>query len=109
MKKLFVALLMAVCILTAAACETRPETPEVKTVELSGTVTFASSPLSGVTVTAGEATATTDADGKYQFGELELKGYAVGFAKEGYVSQTIAVTAADFKDGKKVLDVAMKQ
>lgn len=109
MKKLFVALLMAVCILTAAACETRPETPEVKTVELSGTVTFAASPLSGVTVTAGEATATTDADGKYRFGALELKGYAVGFAKEGYVSQTIAVTAADFKDGKKVLDVAMKQ
>lgn len=43
------------------------------------------------------------------FAELELKGHAVGFAKEGYVSQTIAVTAAEFKDGKKVLDVAMKQ
>lgn len=45
-------------------------------------------PLSGVKVTLGGQTVTTDAQGSYQLTLSEAKNYTVSFTKDGYVTQT---------------------
>lgn len=59
------------------------------TFTLSGTVTSGGSPLEGVTVTIGSATATTGADGKYTFDPMPVVAaeQIVKAAKEGYISE----------------------
>ena len=51
---------------------------------IDGKVTADNAPLSGVSVTAGEATATTDDNGQYSLTVKEKKVYTVSFVKEGY-------------------------
>lgn len=57
---------------------------------ISGKVVTENAPLSGVTVTTGDATATTDAEGLYTVTVKDKKTYAVSFTKEGYMDITDA-------------------
>lgn len=58
---------------------------------VTGLVVSGTTPLSGVTVTAGDKTATTDANGLYSL-TLKAKGtYTVSFVKDGYLSLTDGV------------------
>ena len=71
--------------------EKKPEIvvdPAEKTIEyyIAGKVTEGSTALPGVEVKAGEATATTDAEGAYKLTVDSKKAYTVTFTKEGYLS-----------------------
>jgi len=57
---------------------------------ISGKVVTENAPLSGVTVTTGDATATTDVEGLYTVTVKDKKTYAVSFTKEGYMDITDA-------------------
>lgn len=61
----------------------------VPTATVKGTVTSGGSPLQGVTITWGETTATTGADGKYQFEPVALTPAEQKFtaSKDGYISE----------------------
>jgi hypothetical protein len=69
------------------------EDPIAKNIEyyVTGLVVSGTAPLSGVTVTAGDQTATTDANGVYTLTLKSTGTYAVGFAKTGYLSLTDGV------------------
>ncbi len=69
------------------------EDPIAKSIEyyVTGLVVSGTTPLSGVTVTAGDQTATTDADGLYSLTFTSTGTYTVSFAKDGYMSLTDGV------------------
>ena len=81
---------------------------EMKFAAISGVVqNMYGEPMSGVTVTSGTKTTTTNLTGFYQFDQVNVKnGNAlVSFSKEGFAS---VVRAAAFESGKSVrLDAAM--
>lgn len=59
--------------------------------DVSGTVTDGTNPLEDVAVSAGKATATTDASGAFTLAGLPLGAYAVTFHLAGYIDQTVEV------------------
>ncbi len=69
------------------------------TYSISGTVTAGGSGLSGVTVTAGAASATTDASGAFTLGGLAAGSYTVTPSRSGYTfspaSQSVTITSAN--------------
>ena len=75
--------------------------------DIKGTVTDGNAPLAGVavTVTPGNATATTAADGTFTLAAMPLGGYEVTFHLDGYFDQTIGVGVA--ASGPTTMTVAM--
>lgn len=59
---------------------------------IAGKVVADNGALSGVSVTAGNATATTDDKGQYIITVKDKKSYTVSFAKNGYLTITNAIT-----------------
>lgn len=106
LENLFIAGLMGVAVLGTASCSKNDPTPQevvdpAKTLEyyVKGQVVSSDSllSLSGVQVSLGGKTVTTDAQGAYQITLTEAKAYSATFTKEGYVTQTVDVnlTGAD--------------
>ncbi len=62
-------------------------------------------PLPNVTVTAGNETANTDADGRYTLYELTPGSYSVTFTKEGY--KTVVLLAEVVSGSTTTLDATM--
>jgi len=94
--------------LTASEEELEPVldfTMKTEMTRVEGTVTAVGEPEEGVTVTLGDQTATTDADGFYAFEEVVTKAYTMTFEKEGYDSVTKDVTVA--KGDKTVVDTML--
>lgn len=93
-----VGLLLFVAGLGLTNCGKDDKDPEIvvdpveETVEyyIAGKVVAEDAALSGVTVTAGDATATTDDKGQYTVTVKDKKTYAMSFAKNGYKSITDA-------------------
>lgn len=88
------------------------EDPIASSVEyyVSGLVISGTTPLAGVTVTAGNQTATTDANGLYSLTLKDKGTYTVSFSKTGYLSLTdgVAVIPASASNRATVsLDVKL--
>lgn len=87
-------LLIVAVSLGMISCGDDDKEPEIvvdpvgETVEyyIEGKVVAEDAALSGVTVTTGDVTATTDAEGQYSLVVKDKKTYTVSFAKEGYKS-----------------------
>ena len=85
-------LLLFVASLGLISCGDDDKEPEIvvdpvsENVEyyIEGKVVADNAALDGVSVTAGEATATTDENGQYSLTVKDKKTYTVSFAKEGY-------------------------
>lgn len=85
-------LLLFVASLGLISCGDDDKEPEIvvdpvsENVEyyIEGKVVTDNAALDGVSVTAGEATATTDENGQYSLTVKDKKTYTVSFAKEGY-------------------------
>ena len=85
-------LLLFVASLGLISCGDDDKEPEIvvdpvsENVEyyIEGKVVADNAALEGVSVTAGEATATTDENGQYSLTVKDKKTYTVSFAKEGY-------------------------
>lgn len=103
-----VGLLLLIVSLGLMGCGKDDKDPEIvvdpiaETVEyyITGKVVADDAALSGVAVTAGDATATTDNEGKYSVTVKEKKTYTVSFMKSGYkeindASTTVANNASN--------------
>ena len=85
-------LLLFVASLGLISCGDDDKEPEIvvdpvsENVEyyIEGKVVADNAALEGVSVTAGEATATTDENGQYSLTVKDKKTYTVSFAKKGY-------------------------
>lgn len=94
--------------------EKKPEIvvdPAEKTIEyyIAGKVTEGSTALPGVEVKAGEATATTDAEGAYKLTVDSKKAYTVTFTKEGYLSiDNAQATIADNAENRSMVSLSVK-
>ncbi len=94
--------------------EKKPEIvvdPAEKTIEyyIAGKVTEGSTALPGVEVKAGEATATTDAEGAYKLTVDSKKAYTVTFTKEGYLSiDNAQATIAGNAENRSIVSLSVK-
>ena len=77
--------------------ETLNFTMKTETTKVEGKVTAVGEPVEGATVTIGDKTATTDAEGNYAIDEVVTKVYTVKVEKEGYdvLSKEVAVAKGD--------------
>lgn len=77
--------------------ETLNFTMTTETTRVEGKVTAVGEPVEGATVTFGNKTATTDAEGNYVIDEVVTKVYTAKVAKEGYdeLSKEVAVTKGE--------------
>ena len=84
------------------ASEEKPEetlnfTMKTETTRVEGKVTAVGEPVEGATVTIGDKTTTTDAEGNYAIDEVVTKVYTVKVEKEGYdaLSKEVVVSKGD--------------
>lgn len=100
MKTLVFALLVSAGFTLASCDDENKVNPDVEIVDtelgsyVSGIVTDGSAPLSGVTVSAGGQSATTDASGTYTL-PASAGSVSVSAALDGYVSATRSVTVTE--------------
>ena len=77
--------------------ETLNFTMKTETTRVEGKVTAVGEPVEGATVTIGDKTTTTDAEGNYAIDEVVTKVYTVKVEKEGYdvLSKEVVVSKGD--------------
>ena len=77
--------------------ETLNFTMKTETTRVEGKVTAVGEPVEGATVTIGDKTMTTDAEGNYAIDEVVTKVYTVKVEKEGYdaLSKEVVVSKGD--------------
>ncbi len=110
-------MIAAVCAVTLNACGGDDDDPEIvpdpmDTAEyyIAGAVYDyeTSAAVSGVTVTAGDASAVTGTDGSYQLTVKDKQKYTVAFAKTGYLSQNSTAELASSAQNRATVFLSVK-
>ncbi|MCE4562890.1 carboxypeptidase regulatory-like domain-containing protein [Maribellus sp. CM-23] len=96
------AVLLGTALAFLSSCEKDDESVDIGLGTVSGTVTDGDGlPVSDVLVTLSgvneeDATATSDAEGKYSFENVSVKTHAVKFSKDGWLTVSVTVTSEKF-------------
>ena len=74
-------------------------TSVIQTITLTGKVIGISGALEGATISAGELTATTGADGSFSIAQFPVTDCEVTVSLTGYLNTTVAFRASDYTSG----------